>query len=200
MDTITGSTTSSDLQADEPSPKLRTLKCEPGGICVDIIDAAVPEVRATTEECFRAFDRDNVTHVVIQVTISRQAEIFRHVGYQYDWDWPGPFWEFLGKIAAKGVFDGKTELRELNYIPLGRREFIAYTTSMWTAVLEAGKVAGTAQAERPPVKVVEVSFKKPQPGQPLELRWAPARGPIDAKIKEWSEQPGGGSYDYIEAN
>jgi len=60
---------------------------------------------------------------------------------------------------------------------------------MWTAVLEAGKVAGTAQAERPPVKVVEVSFKKPQPGQPLELRWAPARGPINAKIKECKSKP-----------
>ena len=87
MDTITGPTTSSDLQADEPSPKLRTLKCEPGGICVDTIDAPVPEVRATTEECFRAFDRDNVTHVVIQSVL---------------WTWPATF-EIAKMTLTNGV-------------------------------------------------------------------------------------------------
>jgi hypothetical protein len=126
------------------------------------------------------------------VTTVRQRDIFRYVGYRYDWNFPGPFWAFLGKIAAKGLFndDGVTTLDELNYVPFGRREFIAYTTPMWRAAVEAGQ-AGAADggggdapaAELPPLNVVEVTFKKPQPGQPLEMSWSPARPFITAHIK-----------------
>lgn len=82
---------------------------------------------------------------------------------------------------AKAVFDNKVELRELNYIPLGRREFIAYTTSMWTPAVEAGEAAGSAKL---PLNVIEVNLKKPQPGRPLEMIWSPARGPITNKIRQ----------------
>lgn len=116
------------------------------------------------------------------MTLSRQTDIFRYVGYKYDWDYPSPFWHFLGKIVAKAVFDDNAELRELNYVAVGRREFIAYTTSMWTAAVEAGEPAGGA--ELPPLNVIEVNFKKPQPGQPLEMTWGLARGPITNKIRQ----------------
>lgn len=117
-----------------------------------------------------------------RVTISRQTDIFRHVGYLYDWDYPGPFWHFLGKMAAKAIFDDKAELRIFKFVAVGRREFIAYTTSMWMAAVEAGKTAGVA--ELPPLNVIEVTFKKPQPGKPLEMNWAPARGLFTAKIRQ----------------
>ncbi len=80
----------------------------------------------------------------------------------------------------KGVFHDNTELQELNYVAVRRREFIAYTTSMWRAAVEAGKAAG--RDEKPPLSVIEVNFKKPQPGQPLEMTWAPARGMIAAQV------------------
>lgn len=82
----------------------------------------------------------------------------------------------------KGLFDNKAELRELDFVAVGRREFIAYTTSMWRAAVEAEKAAG--MAELPPLSVIEVNFKKPQPGQPLEMTWAPARGLFTAKIRQ----------------
>ncbi|KAL2145794.1 hypothetical protein VTI28DRAFT_6293 [Corynascus sepedonium] len=181
MDTIVGATNLSGTQVDDPS--LRTIIL---GVPEDIaIDAPVPEVRATAEERFKDFDINSITHVVIQVTVPRQTEIFRYIGYQYDWDWPGPFWHFLGKIVDKTLFDNKAELRELNFVALGRREFIAYTTSMWTAAVEAEKAAGMAKL--PTLSAIEVNFKKPQPGQPLEMIWAPARGLITAKIRQWNE-------------
>lgn len=84
-------------------------------------------------------------------------------------------------MAAKALYDNRAELDVLNYVPVGRREFIAYTTSMWTAAVEAGKAAGVT--ELPPFNVIEVNFKKPRPGQPLEMFWVPARGLITAKIR-----------------
>ena len=114
------------------------------------------------------------------MTLSRQIDILAYVGYQYDWGRPGPCWHFLARIVTKGVFDDKTELQELNYVAVRRREFIAYTTSTWRAAVEAEKAAG--RTEKPLLSVIEVNFKKPQPGQPLEMTWAPARGMIAAKV------------------
>ncbi len=81
---------------------------------------------------------------------------------------------------AKGVCGDNTELRELNFVAVGRREFVAYTTSAWRTAVEAEKAAG--RTERPPLNVIEVNFKKPQPGQPLEVTWAPARALIAAQV------------------
>jgi hypothetical protein len=130
-----------------------------------------------------------------RVSINRQIQIFRCIGYQYDWDYPSPFWHFLGKMVAKAVFDDETELRELNFVAIGRREFVAFTTSMWRAAEEpearteaqneGDKAETTAQAaELPPLNVIEVNFKKPQPGQQIKLAWKPARGLFTAKIRE----------------
>jgi hypothetical protein len=91
-----------------------------------------------------------------------------------------PFWNYLGRIIAKGIFDDQLELENLNCSAVGRREFVAYTTSAWTAAVEARKAAG--DAERPPLKVIEVKFKKPQPGQPIEMTWTPARALITTRV------------------
>jgi hypothetical protein len=72
-----------------------------------------------------------------RVSVTKQQDIFRRVGYQYNWNFPGPFWHFLGKIAAKALFNDDIQLDVLNYFPLGRREFIGYTTPMWTAAVKA---------------------------------------------------------------
>lgn len=107
-----------------------------------------------------------------------------YLGYQYDWDWSGPFWDFLGKTVDQALFDSKANLREFNYVPVGRREFIAYTTTTWRVAAEAAKVEDEpGDVELPPLSVLEVSFKKPQPGQPLEISWVPARAMITNYIK-----------------
>ncbi|KAK4153959.1 hypothetical protein C8A00DRAFT_14874 [Chaetomidium leptoderma] len=186
-------TNSSESKDDETS--LRTITKGPlGYIGNDAIDAPVPEVRATTEERFRDSDVSNLTHVVIQVTVSRQRDIFRYIGYKYDWNQPGPFWHFLGKMVTKALLDDNAELRELNFVAIGRREFIASTTPMWRAAVEAKKAADGA--ELPPLRVIEVNFKKPQPGKPLEFTWAPARPLFAAKIKQSNTQAGNPDLDH----
>lgn len=115
-----------------------------------------------------------------RITLSRQVDVFQYVGYQYDWNYPAPFWCFLGKLVAKGLFDDKTELDNPNYVAIRRREFIGYTTSMWRAALEAEKAGG--KDGRPPLNAIEVHFKKPRPGQPLEMIWAPARAMVAAGV------------------
>ncbi len=165
----------------EVDPSLRTITRGVGRRAA--IDAPVPEVRATTQEHLDNFDA--VTHVVIQVTIARQTQIFKCIGYQYDWDVPFPFWDFLGRIVSKAVFDDRVDLEELNFVAVGRREFVAYTTSTWKAAADAQKAAGLAGLEGlPPPNVIEENFKKQQPGQPMEVTWAPARALFTAKIKE----------------
>lgn len=49
-------------------PTLRTLKLGPSAepVIEGAIDAAIPEVGATTEARFKDFDRSAVTHVVIK--------------------------------------------------------------------------------------------------------------------------------------
>ncbi|KAK4031928.1 hypothetical protein C8A01DRAFT_51156 [Parachaetomium inaequale] len=177
---------------EDSDPSLRTVGDNGRGA----VDAPVPELRVATEARFADFDKSPVTHVVIQVTTTRQRDISRYVGYRYDWKFPSPFWAFLGKIAEKGVFDddGATTLKELRYIPVGRREFIAYTTPLWRAAVEAIQAAKAAAAagagipELPPISALEVTFKKPQHGQPLEMTWIPVRPLITARIKRWNDE------------
>lgn len=65
MDTSAGATNSSETQSDEPS--LHTIPLLELGVADDFaIDVPVSEVRVTTEERFKGFEMDNVTHVVIQ--------------------------------------------------------------------------------------------------------------------------------------
>ncbi|KAK3298391.1 uncharacterized protein B0H64DRAFT_415127 [Chaetomium fimeti] len=109
-----------------------------------------------------------------------ETQIFHSIGYQYDWNLPVPFWNFLGRIVAKGVFDDQTELEYLNTCAVGRREFIAYTTAAWAAAVDARKAAG--EAEQPPFTVIEVKFKRPEAGQPIEMTWAPARALITTRV------------------
>jgi hypothetical protein len=88
-------------------------------------------------------------------------------------------------MVAKAVFDDTADLEELNFVAMGRREFIVYTTSAWRAAAAAQKAAGVADMELlPPLKVIDVNFKKPQPGQPIEIIWAPARAMFTDKIRE----------------
>jgi hypothetical protein len=88
-------------------------------------------------------------------------------------------------MVAKGVFNDKTDLKELNFVAMGRREFVAFTTSTWRAVAAAQKIAGVPGLELlPPLNVIEVNFKKPQRGQPMEMTWAPARAQFSDQIRQ----------------
>jgi hypothetical protein len=128
------------------------------------------------------------------VSITKQQDIFRRVGYHYDWDRPAAHWHFLGKIAAKALFNDEIKLDVLNYVPVGRQEFIAYTTPIWAAAVKARETEGLT--EPPPLCVVEASFRKPVPRQPLEISWAPARSPMLAQIRRCKLKPSSMSKQY----
>ncbi|KAK4115524.1 hypothetical protein N656DRAFT_775412 [Canariomyces notabilis] len=180
----------------------RTLRTIALGVPLDLdaaIDAPVPEVCATMEERFKNYDMDRVTHVVIQSVHQSTDSDFPVHRLPIRLGLSRPFWHFLGKMVAKAVYDDETELRELNFVAIGRREFVAFTTSMWRAAEEpearteaqneGDKAETMPQAtELPPLNVIEVNFKKPQPGQPIELAWTPARGLFTAKIRQWNER------------
>lgn len=62
MDTTADATQASTTPAEEPA--LHTIT--EGLPDHAAIEASVPEVRATTEERFKDYDKDRVSHVVIQ--------------------------------------------------------------------------------------------------------------------------------------
>lgn len=63
-------------------------------------------------------------------------------------------------------------MKDLNFIAIGRREFISNTTSAWKSAADEQKVAELAGLEgMPPPNVIEATFNKPQPGQPTEVKW-----------------------------
>ncbi len=126
------------------------------------------------------------------MSVKRQTEIFRSVGYNYDWNFPFPFWHFLGKVAARAVFGDEEGggavvpvLEVLNFVVLGKREFVALTTPLWREAVGARKGEGGVRGEgkMPPLKVLEVEFKKMEDGEPLEVVWGPARAMVTEHIR-----------------
>jgi hypothetical protein len=70
LDPIEDAPNLSEVPAGETS--LRTITM--GVSDTEAIDAEVPDVQATTEEKFRDFDKDPVTHVVIQYVCSSEPQ------------------------------------------------------------------------------------------------------------------------------
>ncbi|KAK3323728.1 hypothetical protein B0T19DRAFT_426802 [Cercophora scortea] len=159
-----------------PEPSLRAL--HPKSPDPSAVDAPVPHADVACEERVKDLDLKTVSHVVIQISDTRQEQVFRSVGYQFDTNRPSPFWYFLGKIAAQALYGDPATLLLLNYNRVHTREFIGFTTATWAATAKT-------QDTRPPVLVLEIDFKKPRPGEPLQLFWKPARGLITQRIGQW---------------
>ncbi|KAJ2905868.1 uncharacterized protein MKZ38_003876 [Zalerion maritima] len=176
-----------DPQASAPAqPTLIVLNKDAAD--QDAIDTGVPTVLAVREGRNQGFDLKSISHVVVQISDARQEQVFRSIGYQFDSNRPTPYWYFLGKLAAQALFSDPAELLLLNYVRVRTREFIGFTTATWsTASKEARTTLGD---EPPPLIVVEVDFKRPQPGKPLEAFWKPATGLITERIRQWSQEPG----------
>lgn len=97
----------------------------------------------------------------------------------YSFDEPWPSWFFVGKIISKAFFDDENHLEWLNAVRVGNREFIAFTH-----VQRPFPNLGEARPEERDVRVVEIDFSKPQPGENLKLFWKPARQIIRQKVKD----------------
>ena len=96
----------------------------------------------------------------------------------YCFNKPWPFWFFIGKIVSKAFFNNEEQLKWLNTVQVRNREFIAFTNSHNVPNQEeqnTGKMN---------LRVVEIDFSKPQPGENLKLFWKPARGIICQKLQD----------------
>ena len=104
-------------------------------------------------------------------------------GVPYKFNKPWPFWFFIGKITSKAFFDDEKQLEWVNAVGVQTREFIAFTNTQINRVSNQE----TSNIEEAKLRIVEVDFPKPQPGENLKLFWKPARGIICQKVQdcEW---------------
>ena len=109
-----------------------------------------------------------------RVSDARQQQVFALMGIRHDYNLPFPFWFFLGKIISKALFQNENLLEVINFVRVRDREFVGYICK--------GHVNQAQDGEK--FSVVEVSFKRPQPGQPIEVFWKPAGALIIQKIEE----------------
>lgn len=97
-------------------------------------------------------------------------------GISFDYDRPWAFWFFIGKIISKAFLNDEGRLQWLNAVRVCTREFIAFSNT------------SVPTPDRPTVgprniRVVEVDFLKPQPGENIKLFWKPARAIIRRNVE-----------------
>ncbi|KAM5350278.1 hypothetical protein ACJ41O_006783 [Fusarium nematophilum] len=139
---------------------------------------ALPAAQLRGEDRLANFDLKAITHVVLQVSDARQQQVFSRIGIKHDYNYPYPFWYFLGKIIAKALFEEERLFEILSFVRVRDREFVGYIRK---------DLAN--KDDQPKPNVVEVDIKRPQPNEPLQIFWKPARGLIVQKIEEWMQNP-----------
>ncbi|KAJ3521748.1 hypothetical protein NM208_g13152 [Fusarium decemcellulare] len=139
----------------------------------------VPDVQLQCEDRYASFDLKSVSHVVLQISLGRQQRVFTQIGVKYDWNFPFPFWFFLGKMLSKALFGDDSLLEILNCVHMKQYEFVGYVNK--DRVVDDDKDIET-------VKVIDVYIKRPQPGQPIQIFWKPARGIVVQKIEQWVKE------------
>ena len=89
----------------------------------------------------------------------------------YNFNKPWPSWFYIGKVLSKAFFDNEEQLEWLNAVRVRDREFIAFSNTEKNIPVQKEQ-----NTEKEELRVVEVDFSKPQPGENLKLFWKPARG------------------------
>ncbi|KAM5383371.1 hypothetical protein ACJZ2D_002064 [Fusarium nematophilum] len=143
----------------------------------------LPEVQLLVSTFSKPFpdlpQRDGSQVGVARISGGRQEQVFARIGVKYDWNYPFHFWFFIGKMMSKALFQDDSLLDVLNYIPVNNYEFVGYVN----------KARGVDdQGSKDQVNVVDVHLKRPQPGQPIQIFWKPARGLVVQKIEEWVKE------------
>ncbi|KAK7424123.1 hypothetical protein QQX98_000733 [Neonectria punicea] len=170
--------------ADNPAdnPAERTLQLVNGKVPYQESAASwvLPDVHLLGEDRFCDFDMKSISHVVLQISGGRQEQVFAQVGVKYEWNLPFPFWHFLGKMLSKALFADDSLLDILNFVPVNNYEFVGYVNK--------DRVVDNDQKDKDKVNVIDVHLKRPQPGQPIQIFWKPARGLVVRKIEEWVKE------------
>ncbi|KAJ5110876.1 hypothetical protein N7532_001411 [Penicillium argentinense] len=146
-----------------------------------VITAVVPTADVITEDRHKSVRASDISHFVVQLSDKRQESLMQSVaGVPYSFDRPWPTWFFIGKIVSKTFFDNEEQLRWLNTVRVRNREFIAFTNAQKNVSNQAKQNTREGM-----LRVVEVDFSKPQPGENLKLFWKPARAIICQKVQDW---------------
>ncbi|KAE8339460.1 hypothetical protein BDV24DRAFT_152810 [Aspergillus arachidicola] len=125
------------------------------------MDETLPDSKAitvTAEERSKAFPVAVITHFVVQLSDKRLDSIIQSV----------PFWVFIGKTRSKALFDDEEQLEWLNAVRVRTRESIAFTNTQINRFCNQN-------IDEAKLRIVEIDFSKPQPGENLKLFWKPAR-------------------------
>jgi hypothetical protein len=101
------------------------------------------------------------------------------VGVPYDFNKPWPFRFYISKIVSKAFFDDEEQLEWLNTVRVQTSEFIAFTNN----AKQSASSKLESHTDKTELRVVEVDFSKPQPGEYLRFFWKPARGIICQKVQ-----------------
>lgn len=101
-------------------------------------------------------------------------------GLTYNFDKPWPFWFFIGKTVSKAFFGDEQQLKWLNSVRVRTREFIAFTNVQTENILDPEN-SNYVEEE---LRVVEVDFSKPTPGEDLKAFWKPGREIICQRVRE----------------
>ncbi|KAI9375217.1 hypothetical protein BJX61DRAFT_494762 [Aspergillus egyptiacus] len=146
------------------------------------ITVPVPTVDLAVEDRFRTSNTAEISHVVVQLSDKRLDSIMQScASLSYDFDKPWPFWFFIGKALSKAFFGDEQQLQWLNAVRVRNREFIAFTN------IQREDISGPEELDRGKgkLRVVEVDFAKPVPGENLKAFWKPAREIICQRVQEW---------------
>ncbi|KAL1844151.1 hypothetical protein VTK73DRAFT_2637 [Phialemonium thermophilum] len=123
---------------------LRPLSTEVPDKCA--ADAPVPQTQVAVEERVKDLDLRTVSHV------ARRGA-----------------WYLLGKIDGQTIYGDPNELLLSKIVRVHASELIGFSTAAWARAART-QMDLFATGGRPPLplKVIEASFEKPQPGKPLE--------------------------------
>ncbi|KAL9562999.1 hypothetical protein ACKAV7_012741 [Fusarium commune] len=145
-----------------------------------VVSWKLPKILLLGEERYiDSFESDCVTHVVLLVSDARQRQVFAQIGVQHDYDYPFPFWHFLGKMISQALFENETSLEILSFTRVNGREFVGFETKNYPKSNNSTDI-----------NVIEVSLKRPQPNEPMEIFWRPDRGIIIQRLRECKNREG----------
>jgi hypothetical protein len=103
--------------------------------------------------------------------------VFAQIGVQHDYDYPFPFWHFLGKMISQAMFENDTSLEILSFTRVIDRELVGFENKNYS------KNSNGAD-----INLIEVSIKIPRPNEPMEIFWRPARGIIIQRLRECKDR------------
>ncbi|PIG88205.1 hypothetical protein AARAC_010704 [Aspergillus arachidicola] len=81
-------------------------------------------------------------------------------------------------VQSKALFDDEEQLEWLNAVRVRTRESIAFTNTQINRFCNQN-------IDEAKLRIVEIDFSKPQPGENLKLFWKPAREIIYQKVIDY---------------